>query len=301
MMLKWLKITNQEPELMTIYKQKILNYINYHELYQTTRLYNKWERKRGLKENAILREICPDEIVIEFDSDTQERGRRLAKKTITKLLANSYNFFVFDHGGRSPHIHVYGIYGLEKEHPEVIRQYKKEFLKKYAPYPETDHSLTGIHLVAVEFKPHFKHKTIKQLQFGAVFDNTIYNNIELELLQKAKEVVNKNKNYVIYPTNTNADWLLDFVMEFDEYKHMMDLWVFKNLAIFMVNKNIQPEPIVEELTNKLGRKVRYQLKGWLKWARREPRHLNLKEVKRFCELHNIDYRGVKNRFGKNNK
>lgn len=112
------------------------------------------------KPELVLREVLPHEIIIEFDGyegHTRAEAVRLVKETCRKLSEAEFQYIVFDHEGKSPHIHIF-IEGLDKLPYEKRTDYKKAFIKKYSTCPEkTDMSLCGSHLVALEYAPHFKY------------------------------------------------------------------------------------------------------------------------------------------------
>jgi hypothetical protein len=123
-----------------------------------------------------LREILNDEIVIEFDMPEDYKGGISSFRdevsfpainfTAINLFYSGYSFEIWEHGGKSPHIHIHElpITDLDKEKRHL---FKKMFIKKYIPeeyLPYTDFSLTGIHLIAIEYCFHWKGKySIKEL------------------------------------------------------------------------------------------------------------------------------------------
>ena len=112
-----------------------------------------------------LREILNDEVVIEFDTD---RAVSLIATEKTKLnLHNAgYTFEIWDHNGRSPHIHIHNL-PIANLDPKKKSTFKKLFIKKYVPLEYqifVDSSLTGIHLIRLEYSPCWKGKYgIKEL------------------------------------------------------------------------------------------------------------------------------------------
>ena len=116
-----------------------------------------------------LREILNSEIVIEFDMPKDWKGtledfQNLSYEAINLTGVNLFNagftFEVWEHGGKSPHLHIHNlpITHLEKD---KLRLFKKLFIRKYVPEEYlkwVDYSLTGIHLLAIEYQFHWKNK-----------------------------------------------------------------------------------------------------------------------------------------------
>jgi hypothetical protein len=118
-----------------------------------------------------LREVLDDEIVIEFDSpkdwkamseQEQKEFLNLSWAAIDLTGVNLYNagisFEIWDHKGKSPHLHIHNlpIAHLEKDKRAL---FKKLFIRKYVPreyLAYVDISLTGCHLVAIEWQNHWK-------------------------------------------------------------------------------------------------------------------------------------------------
>ncbi len=114
-----------------------------------------------------LREILDSEIVIEFD-DTIFKGTReefkqqVSKPAITQTIANlkkdSIPFKLFDHGGKSPHLHIQNL-PIGQLPKKQLKLFKETFTRHYVPlefHKYTDFSLCGIKMIAVEFENHFK-------------------------------------------------------------------------------------------------------------------------------------------------
>ena len=82
--------------------------------------------KAWKNQDPRLRKIRNDEIVIEHDNCTREEGLEYTEKTIKKL-DEKYAFEIWDHGGKSPHIHIRKIQGLldltEKQRKQYSRLY----------------------------------------------------------------------------------------------------------------------------------------------------------------------------------
>jgi hypothetical protein len=105
-----------------------------------------------------LREILKDEIVIEFDIDALEIVVPAISQTGINLNKAGYSFELWEHGGKSPHLHIHNL-PLLKMNDSQRAVFKKMFIKKYVPieyHPYVDLSLTGIHLIAMENALHWK-------------------------------------------------------------------------------------------------------------------------------------------------
>lgn len=119
---------------------------------------SKWIDYQTFKPEYNMREILKDEIVIEFDDTDQERVLRAISETGFNLLRAGYTFEYWNHGGKSPHLHIKD---LPISHLDDNKRalFKKLFIKKYVPLeylPKVDFSLTGIHLIALEWANHWK-------------------------------------------------------------------------------------------------------------------------------------------------
>lgn len=139
-----------------------------------------WEDKFG-------RMIKRDEIV--FDFDNRENGFYGINFTGINLASAGYHFEIYyAEGQKSPHIHVKGILGLSDLDKNQLKQYKKLFMKRYAPkeyWEFMDIQLIGNHRIAEENKLHYKYNTIKKLM-GA-WNKDKQNIFEQALIELAKE------------------------------------------------------------------------------------------------------------------
>lgn len=230
-----------------------------------------------------LRTVLPDEIVIELDGEPDDNEHKLAE--VIKRLHGSYSFHVYYHGGRSQHVHVYNITGLRALGVDKRKQYKKLFLKKYAPYDTTDHTLAGDHLVALEFAPHFKHGTIKE---SIAYYNNLPNHLEEELL--------KGLNYSKPVTQDLVDdvrgmWLLKFLTSGRLKKGARDLLLYKNAAILIHNRGLNHEYWFKRIASSQDddKETLAALNGWWVWVQSRPTRVFAFEVKRYCEVFGYDY------------
>ena len=129
---------------------------------------SKWVQYETFNPKYNLREIMNDEVVIEFDEPKDwdmsiDNFRLLVSypaivSTAYNLIKDNINFEIWCHGGRSPHLQIQNlpITHLNKDQRKLFKQ---TFIKYYVPehYQKfSDYSLCGIHLLAIEWCPHWK-------------------------------------------------------------------------------------------------------------------------------------------------
>jgi hypothetical protein len=117
-----------------------------------------WTPFEEFKQEYNLREILKDEIVIEFDSENLEIVTRAISQTGINLNRAGYTFEYWDHGGKSPHLHIHNL-PIAKYTESQRATFKKLFVLKYVPkeyHQYVDLSLCGIHLIALEWSKHWK-------------------------------------------------------------------------------------------------------------------------------------------------
>lgn len=119
----------------------------------------KWFDYETFDTKWNLREILKDEIIIEFDNEDRNLTWEGINFTAINLYHAGYTFEIWDHGGKSPHLHIHDlpIAHLEKD---KLRTFKKLFIRKYVPLEYlkwADISLTGVHLLAIEHVNHWKN------------------------------------------------------------------------------------------------------------------------------------------------
>jgi len=118
-----------------------------------------WEQYETFKPKYDLREVLNDEIIIEFDNhEDWTMNWKAINETAINLFRAGISFEIWDHKGKSPHLHIHDlpIADLTKEKRAI---FKKIFIRTYVPLeylPYVDLSLTGIHLVAIEWVNHWK-------------------------------------------------------------------------------------------------------------------------------------------------
>lgn len=112
-------------------------------------------------EEPSLRKIEPNEIIIEFDHVQRKEGLALVEKVKEILKKKKVNYEIYDHGGKSPHIHIKNIIGLDQFPEDQQKLYKTLFLKSLLPeyFPLMDKTLCNRdHLIATEGETHHKKK-----------------------------------------------------------------------------------------------------------------------------------------------
>lgn len=233
-----------------------------------------------------LRTVLSDEIIIELDGEPDENEKNLAD--VIKRLHGVYSFHVYYHGGRSQHIHIYNIVGLRALGFEKRKQYKKLFLKKYAPYESVDTTLTGDHLVALEFAPHFKHESVKK---NIAYYNATTNHLEEELLKKLNYSRPIEQEMV---DDVRGMWLLKFLTAGRLKKGARDLLLYKNAVILIKNRGLNPGYWFKRIASAQDddAEAMSALSGWLSWAESRPVRFLSWEVERYCEVFGYDYKKV---------
>src|SRR3989344_397999 len=185
---------------------------------------------RGLERS--VRPIKKDEIIIEFDGVRQEEGIELAEATLLRLQPDKYNTELWHHNGKSPHIHIKNIRGLEELNDKDRRLYKELFIKKYGNSDKVDLSLAvSKKLIAKENEIHYKHFLEGKFHYRqkVLLKNVNpknENKLDLELLKKVKQ----QKEY----SNTSN-------FENRKYnKNIIEIATKYNLVISSNNKSICP-------------------------------------------------------------
>ena len=291
--------TNPEQNWVNLFKERLEEYLTSKNLVQLKNKYEKRIKVFGVRQEAILREIAQDEIVIEFDTVNDRKSAILVNITIRKLWNDNYNFYVYDHKGKSPHIHIYGISALDDMDSRLASFYKKEFIKKYANHPETDMSLTRqSQLIAFEFRSHFKYGTTKDIVAYYQGCDCISNHIDINLLNRAKIRLDKEIEYTQNTTPSFYDniWFIRWVLSEKLPTGGIDLFILKNLAILVKYYNLDTENFYDRLSKIYGSKAIGQFNGWLNWCKKGNRTFGYFEICRYAERHNIDIKEVRRRW-----
>ncbi len=145
-----LNLTEKAKELLDKYRKK--------QPFRVSIGRTSWEQYEEFKERYNLRMVLDDEIVIEFDTEDKEFVVRAISQTGINLYNAGFYFEYWDHGGKSPHLHLHDL-PISHLEPDQRRLFKKIFIRKYVPHeylPKVDITLTGIHLIAIEWVQHWK-------------------------------------------------------------------------------------------------------------------------------------------------
>ncbi len=122
--------------------------------------YNNYNLNPSYRSDFNLRQILSDEIIIEFDTDNKNKAWEGINFTAINLSNEGYGFEVWDHSGKSPHLHIRNL-SISHLSKDELRAFKKFFIKKFVPeeyFCFVDLSLCGIHLIAIEWCEHWKGK-----------------------------------------------------------------------------------------------------------------------------------------------
>lgn len=139
-------------------RQKILDRYRQKQPFRASIGKSKWIDYTNFNPDYNLREILNDEICVEFDTKNEDLAWKGINFTAINLYQAGYIFQIWDHGGKSPHLHVHDLPITQLE-PDKRRLFKKIFIRKYVPLEYlkfVDYSLTGIHLIAIEWVEHWK-------------------------------------------------------------------------------------------------------------------------------------------------
>lgn len=147
-----------------------------------------WKQNRekylfnGIITNQNLREVLPNEIIIEFDHLTNdyEKNRKDSLESIEKvkqvLIERKIFFRITDHKGKSPHIR-FVIDGLENEEHHLRVLYKQMIVKELTKNIQLtnttlDNSLiTSVSkLISLELQPHWKPEWNNEIE-QVIFEN----------------------------------------------------------------------------------------------------------------------------------
>lgn len=111
--------TDRITELFSTRQYRFLDYLTYHKAVSTgdfTPIRAAHERKgnfsRWIPYNSGIppyshREILSFEVVLEWDSSNRNQNYRKAKGVHKYLKYSEHRFYLEDHNGKSPHIHIF--------------------------------------------------------------------------------------------------------------------------------------------------------------------------------------------------
>ena len=137
-------------------------------MYEYPHNYHKTTENKPPLQLINLREILDDEIVIEFDMPKKFKGGikkfrqdislPATKTTSQNLIKDNINFDIWEHLGKSPHIHIHNL-PIKQLNKEERKIWKETFIFLYTPkayHKFIDTSLCGCHLIALEWANHWK-------------------------------------------------------------------------------------------------------------------------------------------------
>lgn len=193
-----------EPDYSKLRKQK-LEHLNRDNNFRVACGKSKWTLYRDFNESINLREILPDEAVIEFDSDNTALVAEAVTATKVNLMRDNLDFTIWEHGGKSPHIQIAGLPCSELS-KELRKLFKLEFMKHYVPkkyHKIMDKSLAGIHLIRLEWSECWKKKYgIKKLVFQNKKDVTEDNKVKELRKQRLEKALEKKERREFYAERT---------------------------------------------------------------------------------------------------
>mgnify|MGYP001610674533 CR=1 FL=1 len=151
--------TNLPDYLLAVKREKLLQDLRQKQSFRVAIGKSKWIDYETFNPDYNLREILDDEIVIEFDCEP-EISYKATMLTLLNITLQGIIWEVWEHGGRSPHIHIRDL-PIKHLDLEKRRTFKKVFIRNVVPLEYlqyVDYSLTGVHLVRLEWSNCFKNK-----------------------------------------------------------------------------------------------------------------------------------------------
>lgn len=140
----------KRKELLDTYKQK--------QNFRVSVGKSTWIPYETFNPEYNLREILNDEIVIEFDNNDKNLTWTAIDLTAVNLYRAGIIFQIWSHEGKSPHLHIHNLPIINFDNNKRAL-FKKLFIRKYVPIEYlsyADFSLTGIHMIAIEWQEHWK-------------------------------------------------------------------------------------------------------------------------------------------------
>lgn len=198
----------------------------------------RWQNERqkyvctGEHKGQNVREILPNEIIIEFDeigenpiSKVQEQSNKWIELLKSWLEQKGFSFYVTNHGGKSSHIR-FQLQGLENYEPELRKQYKLRLVKRIleeigfkSNLVKLDESLiaTKNKLLSLELQPHFKTK------YNGAKEDIIYihddkvNQFDKELLEEITREQHKSNLKHTRKSEPNSINIIKLKEYFEQY------------------------------------------------------------------------------------
>lgn len=275
-------------------EETTIKYLSGQVVRLATSEYKRFEGK-PLNPLATHRQIMRDEVVIEYDyePDVNEHETQVA---LYKLEAAGYRVHVYDHGGRSKHIHIYGIKGLDELDDELREEYKFVFLSLFAG-ANCDKSLKGsAHLIACEFREHYKTGNVKRLTkiINPDSENKVDPDIALVAVDNLEVMseMGRDQSY-----EDDPEWFVNWMMNEKQSIGGIHNQLFKNLAIAIVNHGYDEERVVMNTAKHYGRQAVQQITSWIGWVRKgKTKSFNEAEIRSYMERHELNIDEVKSRW-----
>lgn len=289
--------------------QDIKKYINSRETIFCQKVNSK--RVKDIhKEFYTLREIYDDEIVIEFDCMNSIRREYLNSFVTNKLNYYGYKYVVYSHKGKSEHIHIYNVIGLNKLNEHLRKQYKKNFIKKMTSVlglriNECDDSLSYPNsLIALEYAPHHKTKFEKIIIDTNANDMSFINYLDVNILKKSKNQLESktivNKIMIDKEQQKDFMWFVNWLMYNELPQGNRDIWLYKNIAIYCYNIGLDLDNVAKRISEN-DRTAEREIKGWYRWCQSSPEYkiVSINEIKKYCNLHDLDFKGILKNYKQN--
>lgn len=159
-------------------QKKWLDYLWYHNNIIPFKVCREWRKKSFTSWLSIQEVVCPidhrkilkGERLIEFDSDNRDDALDSCQAIVGFLKKLDYPFYIQDHNGRSPHIHVFGLPDIGIDYLQDIdnikfdgsglcravggRYYKKDKIYRASFFQSLDEIKTVIKKEEVRFPWH---------------------------------------------------------------------------------------------------------------------------------------------------
>jgi len=141
-------------------------------------------------------QIAPNQVILEYDVDNnKELADKFIIDTCKKLEQDNIGYELYDHQGRSMHIHL-------QADATLTREQKQDITKKYSVDDSIDlHNCDDVRLIACPFAQHYKTKKVKQ------FIKRFHGNL-IKVADLPNAIINNNKE-----TNGPLDSKVKLVVE----------------------------------------------------------------------------------------
>lgn len=221
--------------------------------------WKKWSNcNKEEKEKVNLRQLFPNEIIIDIDTTKEDYNQALQE-----LEKNNLKYYAYSTSSRGWHIHLF-FKDLEKYSKEDRNLIRTNFLKHYGNHLDKKSENTAI---AFENRLHFKSEQKKVL----IKYKAGINELNEEFLKKDKNKEIKKADStdgVIFKDYHKKDPFFKYIKENKilEGKERNNI-IFKNLAIALVKEKLSKEKIKEIVSPIIKKnfpgKVYAEFRGWL--------------------------------------